>query len=92
MYNDSDRPAQAPGFKASYFDGEVILYNASHSNALCLNETAALVWSLCDGTNSVADIQQTLSDAFDDAKNISQDVNAALEQLQVKKCIQLNAD
>lgn len=40
---------------------EVLVYNLQNNKAFCLNETSALVWKLCDGTNSVSDIQRLAS-------------------------------
>ena len=36
--------------------GEVLVYDLDTNRAHCLNESAALVWQSCDGTNSVRDI------------------------------------
>ena len=36
--------------------GEVLVYDLDSNKAHCLNESAALVWKYCDGTNSIADI------------------------------------
>lgn len=36
--------------------GEVLVYDLDTHKAMCLNESAALVWRTCDGNASVADI------------------------------------
>ncbi|NJM54458.1 MAG: PqqD family peptide modification chaperone [Blastocatellia bacterium] len=42
-------------------ESEVSIYDLSINKALCLNETSALVFQLCDGTNSVAEISNLMS-------------------------------
>jgi hypothetical protein len=42
-------------------DGEVLVYDLTTDKAHCLNNTSALVWSHCDGRNSVSDISQLLA-------------------------------
>jgi hypothetical protein len=39
---------------------EVLVYDRSRDKALCLNQTAALVWKQCDGRTSVAQIANRL--------------------------------
>lgn len=41
-------------------NGEVLIYDLSINKAVCLNETSALVWTLCDGKRSVNEISQEL--------------------------------
>jgi hypothetical protein len=41
--------------------GEVLIYDLKINKAYCLNETSAIVWQLCDGNNSVADITKKFS-------------------------------
>lgn len=40
---------------------EVLIYDLSINKAFCLNETSAMVWNLCDGNNSVAEITRKVS-------------------------------
>lgn len=42
-------------------DKEILIYDFKTNKAFCLNETSALVWQLCDGNNSVAEISRILS-------------------------------
>lgn len=42
-------------------EAEVLLYDLSVHKALCLNQTSALVYQFCDGTNSVAEISALMS-------------------------------
>jgi len=40
---------------------EVLIYDPEIDRAHCLNRSAAMVWRLCDGQRSVADISATMS-------------------------------
>lgn len=42
------------------FESELLVYDLSINKAFCLNRTSALVYKLCDGTRSVADISDVL--------------------------------
>ena len=43
------------------FETEVLIYDLTIHKAYCLNQASAMVWSLCDGNNSVADIIKQIS-------------------------------
>jgi len=46
---------------------EILVYDLSSNKAHCLNETAAMVWKSCDGSNSVTDIAKLIgTDISDD--------------------------
>ena len=45
-------------------DKEVVVYDLNTNHALYLNETSAVIWNLCDGSRSVADIRRELRDKF----------------------------
>jgi hypothetical protein len=40
---------------------ETLIYDLKIDKAYCLNQTSALVWSECDGTNTAADISRNIS-------------------------------
>jgi hypothetical protein len=61
--------------------GETLVYDLRQHKAHCLNQTAAIVWSHCDGETDVASIASTLSNELHRA--IDEDVVwLALKQLQ----------
>lgn len=61
-------------------ENEVLIYDLQSHKAFCLNETSALIWRLCDGTKSVAEINQLISKRFKLA--LSEDILwLALDQL-----------
>jgi pyrroloquinoline quinone biosynthesis protein D len=73
--------AQAGGFFIEEMDGEVLLYKTGTHKAVYLNETAALVWKLCDGERTVGDIAKLLADSFPNCGTLEQDVQKAMETL-----------
>jgi hypothetical protein len=61
-------------------ENEVLIYDLKLNKAYCLNETSALIWRLCDGTNSVAEIIQSISEEL--KLTVSDDIVwLALDQL-----------
>lgn len=60
--------------------GEVLVYDLNTHKAYCLNQTSALVWELCDGHRSVAEISRELDKKLNlqTGENV---VRLALEQL-----------
>jgi hypothetical protein len=56
MNNSQIPTARRSGLVIQEVPGEVLVYDTESNKAHCLNETAALVWQSCDGTNTVSDI------------------------------------
>lgn len=50
------------------FDNELLLVHVENATGIWLNETASLVWLLCDGERTVADITALLRDSFPEAR------------------------
>lgn len=61
-------------------NGEILIYDLSGSKAFCLNETAAFVWNLCDGKNTVGEIAGKLAEKTKSSAN-EEIVWLAIEQL-----------
>lgn len=49
---------------------ELLLYDGRSNTAVSLNLTAAAIWDLCDGSNSVADIIGEIADAIGEQPSI----------------------
>ena len=64
---DSARPTPNSAFEISVVDEEVILLDPATLRVAHLNGAAALIWRLCDGTRSVADLRELLTAAYPDA-------------------------
>jgi coenzyme PQQ biosynthesis protein PqqD len=75
-------PKQAFGFFVEEMEGENLLYRLGTHKAIHLNETATLIWKLCDGSRTVQDIVDLLRKEFPDSEaDIAVDVREAVELL-----------
>ena len=74
-------PHQVSGFIMENFDNEALLYHQVKTQAVYLNETAALIWALCDGKNSIRDIEKLLSEYYTEAEDsIPEHISLSLER------------
>ena len=62
---------------------EILVYIKQNDSTYYLNGTAALVWRLCDGQRTAADISQLLAEAYPQGESVDQDVIEALKRLTV---------
>jgi coenzyme PQQ biosynthesis protein PqqD len=73
---------QSFGFFIDELEGEHLLYRIGAHKAIHLNESASLIWKLCDGTRSMADIIAFLQQEYPEAQgSVVEDVRDAVEQL-----------
>ncbi|MCC6824432.1 MAG: PqqD family protein [Acidobacteria bacterium] len=63
MKNSHNPIARKSGLVIQEMPGEVLVYDLDRDKAHCLNESAALVWQSCDGSNSVQDIVRRLEES-----------------------------
>lgn len=76
-------PRQVSGFALQQMGDDVLLYHAGLTRTVHLNDTAALIWQLCDGQRQVDAIVAVLEDAYPEASaEVREDVLAALDRLQ----------
>ena len=77
---DTDIPEHVPDYHLEQMDGEYLLYHPVKTQAMHLNETASLIWQLCDGRRDVEAIRKLLMEAFpDNAQQVAGDVAAVLQ-------------
>lgn len=80
---ESAVPLPEPQVGGELVDGEVLLYHPGTATAVYLNETAALVWRLCDGERTVGQIASLLAGAFpESASTVAKDVTTSLRALE----------
>lgn len=73
---------QSPDYSVEEIDGETLLYRLGSHQTIHLNETASLIWSLCDGTRSLRMMMDELRGLFPDAAaEIEADVQEAVSRL-----------
>jgi hypothetical protein len=74
-------PTPVAGVEMEVVEGEVLLYHPQQTRAVYLNATAALVWGLCDGSRSVAEIITLIGQSYPDAVTLAEDVLSTVDQL-----------
>ena len=57
--------AREAGLIVRELDNETLVYDVDTNEAHCLNETAALIWRHCDGTSSVTQVCELLSQTME---------------------------
>jgi pyrroloquinoline quinone biosynthesis protein D len=63
-------------------DHESLIYRRPTKAAIYLNETATVIWKLCDGTRTVQEIIAILADTFPDAaEDVRADVRQTIDEL-----------
>jgi hypothetical protein len=82
-------PKQQPGRLCEEMDGEYLVYSPGDGKALFLNESAALIWNLCDGQRSVQDIIDLLSNTYPGI-DMAVDVQATIDRLSLEGIILLS--
>ena len=77
-----------PEFKVEKFDNEILLYAISNTTGIYLNETAYLVWKMCESGTSIEEIITFLEDAYPEQRNaIHKDVISAVTSLTESKAL-----
>ena len=78
----SEKPQRKPDYQIETIDGELLLFHPAQEKVFYCNETAALIWQLCDGQKTVTEIVALLSEAFPEAASeIEEDVETTLRAL-----------
>ena len=84
------RPTRNPEMRVEKVDSDLLAYHPQGDRILQLNETAALIWGLCDGIRTVSDISRLLEEAYpEDSAQIHTDLVSVLNALEKEGCIRL---
>ena len=76
----SDKPRRQPDYRLEIIDNELLLFHPTHEKILYCNETASLIWQLCDGQRTVQEIADLLSAAYPEAADtIAGEIKATLD-------------
>ena len=77
----STKPRRMPDYRLEKMDDELLLFHPAQTKILYCNDTASLIWQLCDGARTAQEIVTILSEAYTDAADvIARDVDATLKQ------------
>ncbi|MDH3693115.1 MAG: pyrroloquinoline quinone biosynthesis peptide chaperone PqqD [Gammaproteobacteria bacterium] len=80
--NKEKIPVAATDYRLEDFDGELLLYHPASTRTIHLNDSASIIWHLCDGKSSIQDIVDTIAEAYPESTdNIEKDVIQALNRL-----------
>ena len=75
-------PCRMPGYAAEQIDDELLLYHSGRTTVVYLNQTAFMIWQLCDGQRSATEITALLAAAFPaDREAVAHDVIEAMQYL-----------
>ena len=78
---DEKRPVRQPDFRLEVMDDELLLYHPERTTIMYCNQTASLVWNLCDGERTAGELIDLLSAAFPEAsERIPTDVQDVLTE------------
>lgn len=70
---------------------ELLIYDLSNNKAFCLNETSAMIWQLCDGAKSIAEIAELMSNNL--KIPVSEDlVRLAIGDLQKENLVEIESN
>ncbi len=73
------RPCRKPDYRLEALDGELLLFHPAQGQILYCNESASLIWQLCDGERTEAEIIELLREAYPEAADeIANDVRQTL--------------
>ena len=79
-----------PDYLLERIDNEITVYHPTLTTSFFLNETGALLWALCDGTRSVAEIIRTLGDLYPESRaQIATDVTDLVTALVTRDIAEL---
>ena len=76
-----EKVRRASGYRIEKLDDELLLYNPAQTRVIALNGSAALVWQLCDGARSPAEIAALIGEAYPEAGSVAADVDELLSTL-----------
>ena len=77
-------------FTLEELDNELLLYHPSKTTTVYMNETASIIWRLCDGQRTVADIVELIKESYPEAGDgVGDDVESTLRMFSEHGAISL---
>jgi aminopeptidase-like protein len=83
------KPIRKNGLHVKNMEDDLVIYDSGKDHLHVLNQTARMIWNLCNGNNSVIDIAENLGKLSysEHSDQIQADVNETIELLQEKGLI-----
>ena len=73
------KPRRRPDYRLERLDNEILLYHPAKTKALHLNETASIIWTLCDGHRTTEQVTALIKEGFPEGGDgISDEVESSL--------------
>ena len=86
-----DKPLKNDDCRMEELDDEILLYHPGNNKTLYINKSASIIWQLCTGEQTVADIISLIKDAYPaELDNIEQDVIATLTELKDNDAVMMH--
>lgn len=64
---ESKKPTRKSEYRLENLDNELLLFNSTSTNVIYLNQSASIIWQLCDGQRTVKEISELLVGAYPEA-------------------------
>lgn len=78
--NLSDIPVPDKEFTLEELDNELLLYHPTKTTTVYMNETASIIWRLCDGERTVSEIIGLIKESYPEAGDgIEDDIETTLK-------------
>ncbi len=76
-------PTRGTAYKVEEMDEESLIYRRAAKTAIYLNDSATVIWKLCDGTRAVSEIVTEIAKSFPEeaVEQIGLDVRGTIDQL-----------
>jgi len=87
----TDVPTRIADYRAESIGEEIMLYSEEKTEAVYLNQAASVVWLLCDSTNTVGDIIDSIRTHYGEepAGELSEEIISALDELSLRDVISI---
>jgi uncharacterized protein YrzB (UPF0473 family) len=83
------KPKRKVDYRLEQVDQEYVLYNPADTKIISFNETAILIWQLCDGNMTVSEMIKQLQGVYpQQADEIFTDIQETLDQFLNLGCIE----
>ena len=86
-----DKPLKNESCRMEELDDEILLYHPGNNKTLYINKSASIIWQLCTGQQTVAEIIDLIKDAYpDQGADLAQDVISTLTDLKDNDAIMMH--